>query len=65
MEIVSVSLLIAVLLWLAPVFIIAGSDKTSGLEKLLWLIAVVFISWFAWILYALLAPVRPRNPVQL
>ena len=44
-------------IWLLPIILILRSDKTSGAEKLLWLIAVLFISWFAWILYMLLAPI--------
>jgi hypothetical protein len=45
------------LCYLLPILIIASSRKTTGTEKILWLIAVLFISWFAWILYFLLAPV--------
>jgi len=58
MDVILILLLFALLLWVAPVLVIASSDKTSGLEKVLWLIAVIFISWFAWILYAVLAPVK-------
>ena len=46
-----------VFLWLLPILIILMSRKTTGLEKLAWVLAVIFISWFAWIFYALLAPV--------
>jgi uncharacterized phage-associated protein len=31
-------------------------EKTNGAEKLFWIRAVVFVSWFAWILYLILAP---------
>ena len=48
------------LLWLLPILIIAGSDKTTGGEKLVWILAILFLSWFAWILYFLLAPLKPR-----
>ncbi len=48
------------LLWLLPILIIAGSDQTTGLEKLFWILAIIFLSWFAWILYFFLAPIRPR-----
>jgi len=37
-----------------------SSRKTSGNEKLAWILAVLFISWFAWIFYLLLAPLK-RN----
>jgi membrane protease YdiL (CAAX protease family) len=46
-------------IWLLPILIIAGSDRTTGIEKLMWILAIVFLSWFAWILYFLLAPVGP------
>jgi len=47
-------------LWLLPILIIANSDRTTGGEKLLWILAIIFLSWFAWILYFLLAPIKPR-----
>lgn len=49
------------LLWLLPILIIAGSDKTTGAEKLAWILAIVFLSWFAWIFYFLLAPIKERE----
>jgi len=54
-------LCLVILLWLAPILIILSSDKTTGSEKLAWLLAVVFVSWFAWIFYWLLAPLKPRR----
>lgn len=50
-----------VLLWLLPILMIADSDQTSGGEKLAWILAIVFLSWFAWILYFLLAPIKPKR----
>ena len=52
-----------VFLWLLPILVIAGSDRTSTSEKLLWILAIVFLSWFAWILYFFFAPLfdRPRR----
>ena len=47
--------------WLLPFVIIATSDKTTGVEKILWLLAMVTLSWFAWIFYFLLAPIKPRH----
>jgi hypothetical protein len=49
------------LLWLLPILIIASSDKTTGGEKLLWILAIIFLSWFAWILYFFLAPIKPKH----
>lgn len=49
------------LLWLLPILIIANSDKTTGGEKAAWILAIIFLSWFAWILYFLLAPLKPRR----
>lgn len=48
------------LLWLLPILIIADSDKTTGGEKAAWILAIIFLSWFAWIFYFLLAPLKPR-----
>ncbi len=51
------AIIIFLILWLLPIFFIITSDKTSGAEKLFWLLAVLFVSWFAWIFYLLLAPI--------
>ena len=47
-------------IWFLPILIIACSDRTTGGEKLAWILAIVFLSWFAWIFYFLLAPIKPR-----
>ncbi len=47
-------------LWLLPFIMILKSDRTSGNEKLAWLLALLCISWFAWIFYLLLAPLKKR-----
>lgn len=49
------------LVWVLPFILILLSNKTSGREKLAWLIAMLFISWFAWIIYLLIAPVIKRE----
>jgi hypothetical protein len=46
--------------WLLPILIIACSDKTTGGEKFAWILAIVFLSWFAWIFYFLLAPIKEK-----
>ncbi len=45
--------------WFLPILLILGSDQTSGGEKLAWILAIIFLSWFAWIFYFLLAPLKP------
>ncbi|GAB5382597.1 MAG: hypothetical protein Alis3KO_32490 [Aliiglaciecola sp.] len=47
--------------WIIPVIAIGVSDRTSGGEKAAWLLAVIFISWFAWIFYLLLAPLKTQR----
>lgn len=51
----------AVLIWLLPILLILNSEKTTGGEKLAWILAIIFLSWFAWIFYFLLAPIKPRQ----
>ena len=46
--------------WLLPILIIATSDKTTGAEKVAWILAIIFLSWFAWIFYFLLAPLKEK-----
>ena len=47
--------------WILPFWIILTSDKTTGLEKFCWLLAMLCLSWFAWIFYFFLAPLQPRR----
>ncbi|MBT3012983.1 MAG: hypothetical protein KUF77_02000 [Candidatus Thiodiazotropha sp. (ex Lucina aurantia)] len=55
------ALLVAGFIWFLPILLILRSRKTNGAEKLFWILAVVFVSWFAWILYLLLAPLGERK----
>lgn len=50
--------------WFLPILLILGSDVTSGGEKFAWILAIVFLSWFAWIFYFLLAPLKPRKSLR-
>jgi hypothetical protein len=54
-------LMIIGLFWILPLLAILFSSKTRGSEKLAWILAVLFISWFAWIFYLLLAPIKKKN----
>ncbi len=54
--------LICAAVWLLPIILIGVSDRTSGREKFAWILAVIFITWFAWIFYMLLAPISKREP---
>lgn len=47
-------------IWLLPILIIVASDKTTGGEKLAWILAIIFLSWFAWVFYFLLAPIKKK-----
>ena len=47
--------------WFLPFWIIATSDKTTGFEKIAWLLAMFCLSWFAWVFYFFLAPLKPRH----
>ncbi|MFT6267978.1 MAG: hypothetical protein ACJAVV_000783 [Alphaproteobacteria bacterium] len=49
------------IIWLIPLVIILLSSSTSGGEKIAWLLAVIFVSWFAWIFYMLLAPLNDKR----
>lgn len=57
---VLIVLAIVAFFWFLPILIILCSSKTRGSEKIAWLLAVIFISWFAWIFYLLLAPIKKR-----
>ena len=53
-------LLILGFIWFLPLTSIIFSSKTRGGEKMAWILAVLFISWFAWIFYLLIAPIKKR-----
>jgi hypothetical protein len=57
----SIFFLIGAIIWLIPVIIILSSNRTSGGEKAAWILAVIFVSWFAWIFYFLLAPLKTQS----
>lgn len=52
---------LVVFFWLLPILIIVSSGKTTFSEKMAWLLAVFFTSWFAFIFYMLLAPIKKKD----
>jgi len=50
---------LCLVVWLLPIVLIGVSSRTRGAEKAAWILAVIFVSWFAWIFYLLLAPLKP------
>lgn len=60
-----VLVIVCAAVWLAPIVFIAISERTHGKEKLAWILAVIFISWFAWIFYLLLAPLHSDSHSRL
>ncbi len=52
------------ILYLIPILWILFSSKVRGGEKLAWLLAVIFISWVAWIFFLLLAPLNDQKARQ-
>ena len=55
-----VLMLLALLAWLLPIILIARSDRTEGGEKLFCVLVTLFVSWFAWIIYLLVAPISKK-----
>ena len=55
------ALLLTLIVWFLPIVLILSSHRTRGAEKLFWVLAVIFVSWFAWIFYALLAPIGEQQ----
>jgi len=52
-------MLLIILIWLTPIILIYRSKKVGQSEKLAWIIGTVFISWIVWIVFYLLAPLKP------
>ena len=53
--------IICAFIWFLPILLIAASDRTWGAEKVAWILAVIFVSWFAWVFYLLLAPIKEKR----
>lgn len=53
-------MLLLAFVWWLPVILIVRSDKTTGVEKLVWVLLIFFFSWFSWLLYLLIAPVGDK-----
>ena len=49
------------LIWWLPIILILLSSKTSGIEKLIWILLIFFLSWFSWLIYLLVAPVAQTD----
>ena len=54
----TIEFLIILIIWAIPVVLIARSNRTQGGEKVAWLLAIIFVSWLAWVFYLLLAPLK-------
>ncbi|MDO6712760.1 hypothetical protein Q4567_18645 [Aliiglaciecola sp. 2_MG-2023] len=50
-------LLVIIVVWLIPLFVIGKSNRVGKKEKLLWLFATFFVSWASFILYLIIAPI--------
>ncbi len=48
-------------IWVLPIWIIATSEKTTGFEKIAWILVMFCLSWFAWVFYFFLAPIKPKH----
>ena len=51
-----------ILVWVLPIVLLIRSNRTTGGEKVAWILAFLFISWFAWVFYLLLAPLNKNTP---
>ena len=50
-----------IILWGIPLGFIVSDPIISRKERIIWVFAVLFVSWFAWLLYLWVAPVLPRE----
>lgn len=54
-------LIVILLVWGLPLLLIVNSSDVSRKEKAIWAFAVIFVSWFAWILFLFVAPIIPER----
>lgn len=61
MSSLQLGMIVAILLvWLLPIIDIARSSRVDKDEKLIWIFACLALSWFCWILFYALAPLKKR-----
>jgi hypothetical protein len=58
---VSIFQLLLAIIWLVAIVAIIRSPKTSGGEKIAWVLVTLFLSWIGFILYLLLAPLSSKR----
>jgi hypothetical protein len=46
--------------WLAPLVLIYRSEEVGEKERTAWIFATLFVSWFSWVFFLLLAPLKPK-----
>ncbi len=61
MSFFTILLLVIFFAWLIPIVLIIQSPRTHGAEKLAWILAMIFISWLAWVFYLLIAPINKQE----
>lgn len=59
--VMSTVVLVFFLGYLIPLIVIATSKKVDGMEKLIWIMATLFVSWLAFIAYLIAAPVLKES----
>ncbi|MDR7090345.1 hypothetical protein [Cellvibrio fibrivorans] len=61
MSSLQLGMLVAILLvWLLTIIDIARSSRVDKDEKLIWIFTCLALSWFCWILFYALAPLKKR-----
>jgi len=56
-------LVFALIVWGIPIIFVLSDPSISNKEKAIWVFAIGFASWVAWLLYQFVAPVLPRPKV--
>lgn len=63
--VLSVLIIIFFFTWLIPIIVVAKSSKVDGVEKLVWIMSILFVSWLAFIAYLIAAPVMKNSDQQI
>ena len=56
-------LVLAFIVWGIPLILVASDPSISNKEKAIWIFAIGFASWLAWLLYQYAAPILPKPEV--
>lgn len=55
---------LVMIIWFLPIAGVLASKNVLPAEKAAWILLIVFVSWFSWIFFKLLAPIKSDHTTK-